>query len=375
MAVNLKALPELHFADADAAQIEASVMAAYEAASGVRLQPGDPVRLFLESLAYLLSVQNSLIDLAGRQNLLAYAQGAALDHLGILMGVARIPAQAARCELRFALAEALDFDVPIPAGVRVASEDGRIAFATLYQARIVAGETSVDVAAIATEAGEAASGLLPGQITRLVDPLPYVVSVQNITPTYDGAAIEGDERLRERIRLAPESYTVAGSAGAYEARTLEVSAEISAVSVESPEPGVVDVRFVLAGGQLPDQAMIDMVREALSAADVRPLTDTVLVGAPDTVNCKIQGRWYLRQEDAALLSAITAAVDQALDDFIVWQKAAPGRDINPSRLVAMLTNAGAKRVELDEPEFTRLTNSEIARIERAELLFGGVEDE
>lgn len=68
----------------------------------------------------------------------AYAQGAALDHLGALMGVARIPAQAARCELRFALAEALDFDVPIPAVVRVAS------------------------------------GLLPGQITRLVDPLPYV---------------------------------------------------------------------------------------------------------------------------------------------------------------------------------------------------------
>ena len=174
MAVNLKALPELHFADADAAQIEASVMAAYEAASGVRLQPGDPVRIFLESLAYLLSVQNSLIDLAGRQNLLAYAQGAALDHLGALMGVARIPAQAARCELRFALAEALDFDMPIPAGARVASEDGRIAFATLYQSRIVAGETSVDVAAISTEPGESASGLLPGQIARLVDPLPYV---------------------------------------------------------------------------------------------------------------------------------------------------------------------------------------------------------
>lgn len=373
--VNLSALPEVHFADADAAQIEAAVMSAYEKASGVTLQPGDPVRLFLESLSYLLSVQNSLIDLAGRQNLLAYAQGAALDHLGALMGVARIPAQPARCELRFALGEALDFAVPIPEGTRVAGEDGRIAFATEYPARIEPGQTSVDVAALCTEAGPEASGLLPGQIARLVDPLPWVVSAQNVTSTYDGAAVEDDERLRGRIRLAPESFTVAGSSGAYEARTLEVSSEISAVAVTSPEPGAVDVRFVLAGGELPDQAMTDMVREALSASDVRPLTDTVTVGAPDVVSYSIRGRWYLREEDTALASGITSSISSALEDFRLWQRGAPGRDINPSRLVGALIRAGAKRVELDGPAFTRLTPTQIAREDEIELVFGGVEDE
>lgn len=114
--VNLATLPEVHFASANAAEIESEVIGAYEKASGITLQPGDPVRLFLESLSYLISVQNSLIDLAGRQNLLAYAQGAALDHLGALMGVSRIPAQPARCEVRFSLSSPLDFAVPIPKG-------------------------------------------------------------------------------------------------------------------------------------------------------------------------------------------------------------------------------------------------------------------
>ena len=143
-----------------------------------------------------------------------------------------------------------------------------------------------------TTSGAQATGLVPGQVTQLVDPIPYVVSVSNVTTSVEGADIEDDERLRERIRLAPETYTVAGSTGAYEARVLAVSADIEAVSVTSPEPGVVDVRFVLAGGELPDEAMISMVREALSDETVRPLTDRVDVAAPETVDYAVAGRWY-----------------------------------------------------------------------------------
>ena len=103
--VNLTALSDVHFAPQSASETEAAVITAYEAIAKVTLQPGDPVRLFLETLAYTLCVQNSLIDLAGKQNLLAYASKEHLDHLGALMGVARIPAQPARCTMRFALTE------------------------------------------------------------------------------------------------------------------------------------------------------------------------------------------------------------------------------------------------------------------------------
>ena len=373
--VDLRALPSVSFAPLSAADIEASILTTYEGLAGVSLQPGDPVRLFLEALAYVLSVQNRLLNLTGQQGLLAYAQGAHLDHLGALMGVARIPAQSARLSLRFVLGEPLGFAVPIPEGTRVATMDGQIAFATIADSEIASGELQVDVAALCTTSGAQATGLVPGQVTQLVDPIPYVVSVSNVTTSVEGADIEDDERLRERIRLAPETYTVAGSTGAYEARVLAVSADIEAVSVTSPEPGVVDVRVVLAGGELPDEAMISMVREALSDETVRPLTDRVDVAAPETVDYAVAGRWYLRRSDAVLLSGVTAAVAQAVEDWRLWQRSQPGRDINPTRLIAAVQAAGAKRVELDSPAFRALEATQVARETDISLLFGGLEDE
>ena len=366
--VDLRALPSVSFAPLSAADIEASILTTYEGLTGVSLQPGDPVRLFLEALAYVQSVQNRLLNLAGQQGLLAYAQGA---H----MGVARIPAKSARLSLRFVLGEPLGFAVPIPEGTRVATMDGQIAFATVSDSEIAAGELQVDVAALCTTSGAQATGLVPGQVTQLVDPIPYVVSVSNTTTSVEGADIEDDERLRGRIRLAPETYTVAGSTGAYEARVLAVSADIGAVSVTSPEPGVVDVRFVLAGGELPDEAMISMVREALSDETVRPLTDRVDVAAPETVDYAVSGRWYLRRSDAVLLSGVTAAVAQAVEDWRLWQRSQPGRDINPTRLIAAVQAAGAKRVELDSPAFRALEATQVARETDISLLFGGLEDE
>lgn len=373
--VNLKLLPSLTFAPQSTAEVESAIITAYEKLAGITLQPADPVRLFLESLAYVVSVQNGLIDLAGKQNLLAYATGAHLDHLGALMGVTRIPAQTATTIVRFSINEVLTFAVPIPEGTRVTTQDGSIVFATQADVEIAAGSLYVDVVAQSTVAGEETAGLVAGQINRLVDPLPYITSVANTTTSTDGADIETDERLRERIRIAPESYTVAGSSGAYEARTLEVSAEISAVAVYSPEPGVVDIRFMMEGGELPDETTIAQVHDALSDHSVRPLTDHVLVGAPDIVNYEISGQWFLHKSDVSLFSAINTAVEAAVEEFRIWQRSKPGRDVNPTRFISKIQQAGAKRVELTSPTFTALKPIEVAIETSINFTFGGIEDE
>ena len=375
ISVDLSALPSASFAPQDASETERGIITAYEAISRTTLQPGDPVRLFLESLAYILSVQNGLIDLAGKQNLLAYAQGAHLDHLGALMGVYRIPAQPARCMVRFSLASPLGFEVPVPQGTRVTTQSGKPLFATSAPAAIAVGATFADVPVTAATAGAEGNGLLPGQIAALVDPLPYIAEVRNTTLTLSGADIEGDGRLRERIRMAPETYTNAGSEGAYRARTLAVSQEILAVAVHSPTPGVVDVRFVLTGGELPDEAMIALVKQDLSGETVRPLTDEVRVGAPDAVEYAIRGKWFLRRSDATLTAGITGAVAQAVETYRLWKRSQPGRDINPTRLASLMERAGAKRVELESPAFAALSPIQIARETAVEMRFGGVEDD
>lgn len=375
ISVDLAALPPVAFAPQSADETEAAVIAAYEAVARTTLQPGDPVRLFLESLAYVLSVQNGLINLAGRQNLLAYARGGHLDHLGAPMGVSRIRPQPARTTVRFGVDEALAFDVPIPAGTRVTTQSGGIMFATLANAVLPAGTLAVEAAVKAAEPGAAGNGLLPGQICRLVDPLPYVTQVSNVATTLSGCDEEGDERFRERIRMAPESFSVAGPNGAYEARVRAVSGDIAAVSVTSPTPGTVDVRFVLTDGELPDAAMIEEVENALTPKDVRPLTDRVLVGPPETVDYALDGKWFLSSSDATLLASITRAVDAAVEGYRLWQRSKPGRDINPDELIARLKAAGAKRVELAGPAFRRLAETEIARETSVSMAFGGVEDE
>ena len=122
--VDLRALPAVTFAPLSTSEVEASILTSYEGLTGVSLQPGDPVRLFWSPWP-VVSVQNRLLNLAGQQGLLAYAQGAHLDHLGALMGVARIPAQSARLSLRFVLGEPLGFAVPIPEGTRVLPRTAR----------------------------------------------------------------------------------------------------------------------------------------------------------------------------------------------------------------------------------------------------------
>lgn len=371
----LSALPPISFAPQDTAAIERDVLGSYERITQQTLYPGVPERLMCEALAYREAVVNSAIDLAGKMSLLAFAKGEHLDHLGAFMGVRRLTPAPARTTLRFALAEPLAFAVPIPKGVRVAPRDGSINFATAFEAVIPAGEPEAAVTAIALESGAAGNGLVAGQVNSLVDRLPYIAEVGNTTVTLGGSDIENDEHFRERVRLAPESYSNAGSEGAYRFHVLSVHADIVAVAVDTPEPGVVDVRPVLIGGELPDATLLDLVRDKLSERDVRPLTDKVLVAAPDPVEYAVSGSWHLRRADAALLAPITAAVAQALETYRLWQRCEPGRDVNPTRLISLVEQAGAKRVELEQPVFTPLSRVRIARETTLDLRFAGVEDE
>lgn len=371
--VDLSTLPPVSFAPTNASETEAAIITAYEAIARITLQPGDPVRLFLETLAYTLSIQNNLIDLAGKQNLLAYAKAEHLDHLGALMGVSRISAQASRCTVRFFIATPKGFEVPVPAGTRVSTQAGDVLFATAATVSIAPGQEFVDVAAQALTAGASANGLVPGQLTQLVDPLPYITSVANTTVSLSGSDVEADARLRERIRIAPESYSCAGPVGAYQAQVLAISQDIEEVVVVSPSPGIVDIRFTLTGGELPDASLIAQVREVITGETLRPLTDTVLVAAPDEVSYALKGKWFLRRSDATLLSSITTAVNMAVENFRLWQRSKPGRDINPTRLTSLVEQAGAKRIELESPSFTALDAVAVARETTVELLFGGLE--
>ncbi|GAB7080885.1 baseplate assembly protein [Megalodesulfovibrio paquesii] len=368
-------LPPITFVDTDAETCRNAILTGFEQATGRTLYPGNPERLFLEGLAYLIAVLAGQVDVAGKQNLVAYAQGPHLDHLGAESDTPRLDVLPATTVIRFSLANAVDWPVEIPAGTRVSTADRKVVFATDAHAAIPPGANHVDVAATAMTAGAVANGLVPGQVGSLVDVRPYVASAVNTTVTVAGADVEDDEHYRQRIPGAREAYTCAGPRGQYEYHVLRVHKDIADAGIYTPVPGTVAICPIMRHGELPAPEVLEAIRQALRAEDVRPLTDTVLVRAPEVAPYAIALRWYLDKQDAALAGSIGAAVANAVEAYVQWQHAKPGRDINPDELLTRIKQAGAKRVEMAAPAFTRLEPWQIARVTTRQASYGGQEDE
>jgi phage-related baseplate assembly protein len=377
---NLFGLPDIHFANKDASEIKRDIITGFESAyfeathERLTLYPGDPRQLFLSTIAAVIALQRNLIDWTGKQNMLAFAHGGELEHLGLWMGVRRLPAQRSRTTVRFTLSAPQPAATIIPAGTRVTPGGADVYFATSANLEIPPGELTGDILALCAETGSLANGYLPGQINRLVDPLPWVQGVANSSVSAGGADIEGDENLRERIQLAPESFSVAGPAGAYEFWARSASQLIVDVGVDSPSPCVVRVYPLLEGGELPTQEMLDLVYAVLSADDIRPTSDFVQVLTPDPVTYDINLTWHLDRRNVTSAAAIANAVNGAISSWILWQKSELGRDINPSELIKRIVEAGAKRVSVTSPAFQALEFNQVAVQSTANINYGGVED-
>ena len=372
----LENLPDINFAKKDPAVIMSEIVAKFEQEVDRTLFPGDPLRLLLLTFTYYLVQQRSLIDFSGKQNLLRYAQDGFIQNIAALLGVVQNEARAAVTTMEFTLSTTLPNATLIPAGTRV-TPGNKIFFATKDDTEIPAGALSARILAECVQVGDIGNGFLPGQINRLVDTFPFSYTARNIDESAGGADIESIESFRERIRLAPESFSSAGPYGAYEYWAKTANQLIVDVSVASPSPVVVEIVPLLKGGEIPIQSVLDEVYAVCSADTRRPLTDHVIVRKPEVVSYSLDYTYFISRSDAAVGLSIQSQVAQALEDFILWQKSALGRDINPSQLTKMLMKSGIKRVEIREPIHKPLEYFElgVADMTKINVIYGGLEDD
>jgi phage-related baseplate assembly protein len=370
----LPTLPDYHFVDIDPASVERGVFAAYESLTGLKLFPGRPERIFCEFMAYLLAHERLNLDMAARSQLLAYAEGALLDHIGARSYCERLPAAPAGTELSVRLNTALPSAWIMPQGTRVTA-DSKVFFATVENLVIAPGMREGSVAVVCEAAGASGNGYKAGQINLLVDPLPYVERVANTAETSGGADVENDDRYRERIHLAPAQWSTAGPDDAYRYWAMSAHQEIGDVAVYSPAPVEVELYILLTDGRVPDEAMLDLVRGVFARRDRVPLTDRISVFPPTPVPYNLSVTWWMDRDREDRAGAVRVAAEQAVRDFIAWQSERIGRDLNPSELVHRIMQTGAKRVHVDSPVFTTLHSWELAILEgEPGLLFGGVEN-
>lgn len=365
-------LPELTFASADPQLMDLEIVGTVQALLGRTLERADPLRLFLRGVESIIIQQRLMLDTVAKQNLLYYATGENLRHLGILVGVERLPASSATTTVEVKLSAPRNNTTIISAGTRIHAGDN-VYFALDTDVIFLAGETSRTVKATCQQTGDAGNGYAVGELNRIVDPQPFLSTITNLTESEGGADIESDDNYRERIRQAPESFSNAGSEGAYIFFTKQVSSLISDVMVTSENPGEVDVYPLLTNGELPGAEMLENILEYLSAKNRRPLTDNVFVKCPTTENYEINLRYVIAESDAGNVSGITAKVDAAVEDFILWQRSTLGRDINVTELYYRVRAAGAKRAEIILPSFTVIPDNAIAVCSAKIIQYAGIE--
>ena len=369
-------LPEVNFLETDAETIRSQIITGFEQASGDTLAAGDPRRLFLLSIADVIIQQRTAINLAAQQNLLSYAQGGYLDALGQLLAVERMAESKAVTTIEFTLSQALGSVYTIPAGTQVTN--GVVTFETDEDLLIPIGQTKGEVSASCTVAGPVGNDYLAGQISTIVTPMTFVSGAQNTTITTGGADAESDSDFADRIRLAPNSFSVAGPEKAYVYHAKSVSPAIIDVKVDSPTPGVVDVYVLLTDGTLPTEDTLEQIEEHLSDENIRPLTDYVVVKAPTASNYEIELHYWINQEDSSKAAQIQSDVEAAVEQYRLWQQTKIGRDITPGKLLQLVFAAGASRVDdskLKPAAWKKLEAMQVAQCTKVNVVYEGYKDE
>ncbi len=180
-----------------------------------------------------------------------------------------------------------------------------------------------------------------------VQRLTLVPSDDTTTPPTP-AIMESDADLRRRTQLAPEGATAAGSRQAYRFYALSADPDVADVEIQSPSPGEVAV-YVLSrsGNGTPSEDVLGAVLAALSAEDVRPINDYVIVRPVDLVLFTVSATLYVQPGPA--LSVVADAAQEALQAYL-RRSDRIGDGVPLSAIYAALHQTGVVRVELTSPQ-------------------------
>ena len=373
--------PDIEFVETDTETIENSLIALwelmYEKMTGKKkkVYPASPERMYIAYTAAIIVQQRIIINETAKKNVPRYANGKYLDSLGELFkDTFRLPEAKANAVFRFYISEPQKQSVIVPQGTRI-NFDGEIVFATTEELEIKAGEEYGDILGECLTPGIVGNNIAAGQIKEIVDTYDFYWKVENITRTTGGADKESDQSYYERLRESVEGFSTAGPVGGYIYHVKSVSTAIADVTATSPEPGLVDIRVLLNGGEMPTEATMQEIQDALNASTVRPLTDRVIVSKPEEVPFSVDVTIYLPRYSQTSSTIIERDARSAVAAYIKWQTEKMGRDINPSRLHNFLMEAGLKRAEIRKPDFTVVPETSVARLTGETVLNGGTEDE
>lgn len=212
---------------------------------------------------------------------------------------------------------------------------------------VVESDTEKISRTLKTYAGHAFQGganLLPDTLVVFLPDGSEATAGTDYTATYD------DELL---------TLALSGALANAESVTIEIVREMA---------GRVKIVPICAGGELPDEDVLADVLAACSADDVKPLTDKVIVQAPDTEEYDIELTYWTTKANESEVVQNVEGSGGAIDRYIYWQGSTLSQDINPDELWELIKCPnweeglkGATRVEITKPEYTELPSTTVAK--------------
>lgn len=340
------------------------------------MERSDPMRVLISAQAVLDMQLLSFVDRCGKMNLLKYAQGDFLDHMGAFKNRARKEAERASVMVRFFMAEPRNEVEPIPQGTMVTA-DQKIFFETDDYAEIPAGELSVEICCSATIAGTAGNNYEKGEIATLVTPTGFISAISNTTKSSGGMDRETDEEYAEGIFCAPSKYSVAGPNQAWVSLVKDFNSDVEDVCPDTvPGSGVAQITVLMKHGRIPEPAELQSIQEYLMRPDIRTLCTLVEVKPPEQKNYEISLTYYIGNSNKSRAAEIQKNVEQAVGAYTEWQDSRVGRDINPDELLVMLKQAGVKRAVITSPVFCQVPDGTVAHFDKTQkVTYGGVESD
>ncbi|GGZ02724.1 baseplate J/gp47 family protein [Novosphingobium colocasiae] len=201
----------------------------------------------------------------------------------------------------------------------------------------------------------------------------YDVERLTVTPATEttAAVMESDTAYRQRIQLAPHSFSVAGPELAYVYHARSAHGDVADATAVSPSPGEVVVTVLSASGDgVPSTDVLDAVN-ALLQGPIRPLTDHVIVQPAELVDFAIEAELYVfaGPDQALILETAQAALTAHLATVRRL-----GRDVARSALIAALHVGNVQRVNLISPaDDIAITSHQIGSAVSIDVTIAGTE--
>lgn len=357
--------------ESDPVEILKEALEQHEELTGIKLPEAHKTTYIYSTIAALIANIKAEMNQVAMQNYLDFAKNLRLDLKGELYGTRgkRLLPNTARTTMRCYISTIVEREVIIPAGTRFLYTT--FVFATENEYKILPGELYVDVPVVCETAGNLGK-ILIGEIKEITDKYDYFESCENITEVTGGRDEEEDDAYRERIRELPESFTSAGSEGAYKFWVKNASSLVTDVVIKSPQPNDLQI-YVCNNTETISDEEKQKIKEYLEQDDIKALNDKITIKDPEIHKYNIKIEYWIYKNSRTSTQLLEEKLKNKLQEFMKSKKI--GESLNSQDIITICKeNADIKKVNIIEPADLVTEDVALCVGEEITLTFRGSEE-